>query len=310
MTPARRRQSTVTTTPAGGESVILHHVRRPNCRARPPPLGAGGIRGPGRSARRPRPSRAWRRPWNPRSRRCGGCPKQAIPWPHGIGNPGQQRRLGADPTRSAATSMARSATAWGSVIVTARTCANVAMPGLPGARRALRRTDRPPGPGPARAPGRRTQSGELDAQGSYWSRPPIMRSLSRRSRGPRSRRSRVPLSADHDPKVMIGAFRDAHIMILGNIEVGRPQSAGHVHSGSHDGRVMGRHRSSIARCLSADHEAGRRGQDDVVTTPSVGSGVTEGQLKTLCRDRRWLRLNEGVYLVDADLDDGEPPVGR
>jgi hypothetical protein len=49
-------------------------------------------------------------------------------------------------------------------------------------------------------------------------------------------------------------------------------------------------------------------QDDVVTTAQCRqSGVTEGQLKTLCRDRRWLRLNDGVYLIDADHHDGEPP---
>ena len=48
-------------------------------------------------------------------------------------------------------------------------------------------------------------------------------------------------------------------------------------------------------------------QHGVVTTAQCRqSGVTDGQIRTLCRDRRWLRLHEGVYLVDADLHDGEP----
>jgi hypothetical protein len=49
-------------------------------------------------------------------------------------------------------------------------------------------------------------------------------------------------------------------------------------------------------------------QHGVVTaTQCREAGLTEGRLKTLCRDRRWLRLNEGVYLVDADLLTGDPP---
>ena len=49
-------------------------------------------------------------------------------------------------------------------------------------------------------------------------------------------------------------------------------------------------------------------QHNVVTAAQCReSGVTEGQVKTLCRDRRWLRLNEGVYLLDADVVSGDPP---
>lgn len=48
-------------------------------------------------------------------------------------------------------------------------------------------------------------------------------------------------------------------------------------------------------------------QDGVVTIGQCrAAGLADGQLKRLCRERRWLRLNRGVYLVDANwLDD--PP---
>lgn len=50
------------------------------------------------------------------------------------------------------------------------------------------------------------------------------------------------------------------------------------------------------------------GQSGVVTTAQCReAGVTEGQVRTLCRDRCWVRLNEGVYLVDADMIEGDPP---
>ena len=49
-------------------------------------------------------------------------------------------------------------------------------------------------------------------------------------------------------------------------------------------------------------------QYNVVTAAQCReSGVTEGQVKRLCRDRRWLRLNDGVYLLDADVVSGDPP---
>lgn len=37
------------------------------------------------------------------------------------------------------------------------------------------------------------------------------------------------------------------------------------------------------------------------------AGLTEGQVKTLCRDGRWLRLNQGSYFVNAEMVDGVPP---
>jgi hypothetical protein len=49
-------------------------------------------------------------------------------------------------------------------------------------------------------------------------------------------------------------------------------------------------------------------QSGVVTASQCReAGISESRIRTLCRDRRWLRLNEGVYLVDADRHDGEPP---
>jgi hypothetical protein len=37
------------------------------------------------------------------------------------------------------------------------------------------------------------------------------------------------------------------------------------------------------------------------------AGFTAGQVRSLCRDRRWLRLHEGLYLVDTQSGDGIPP---
>src|SRR5690606_9292929 len=49
-------------------------------------------------------------------------------------------------------------------------------------------------------------------------------------------------------------------------------------------------------------------QHNVVTAAQCrDAGLTDGQLKTLCRDGRWLRLNEGVYLINADELAGDPP---
>jgi len=49
-------------------------------------------------------------------------------------------------------------------------------------------------------------------------------------------------------------------------------------------------------------------QHNVVTAAQCrDAGITDGQLKSLCRDRRWLRLNEGVYLINADELIGDPP---
>ena len=48
-------------------------------------------------------------------------------------------------------------------------------------------------------------------------------------------------------------------------------------------------------------------QSGVVTVNQCrAAGVSESRVRTLCRDKRWLRLNEGVYFVDADLF-GDPP---
>lgn len=50
------------------------------------------------------------------------------------------------------------------------------------------------------------------------------------------------------------------------------------------------------------------GQSGVVTAAQCReAGFTPGQVRSLCRDRRWLRLNEGVYWVDAEVSEGDPP---
>jgi hypothetical protein len=49
-------------------------------------------------------------------------------------------------------------------------------------------------------------------------------------------------------------------------------------------------------------------QHGVVTAAQCRrAGLSENQVKRLCRYRRWLRLNEGVYLIDADVLEDEPP---
>src|SRR5215510_11485661 len=48
-------------------------------------------------------------------------------------------------------------------------------------------------------------------------------------------------------------------------------------------------------------------QDGVITAEQCRAhGVSPRQVKTWCRDKRWRRVNRGVYLVDADLY-AEPP---
>jgi hypothetical protein len=48
-------------------------------------------------------------------------------------------------------------------------------------------------------------------------------------------------------------------------------------------------------------------QDGVITAEQCRAhGLSPQQVKTWCRDKRWRRLNRGVYLVDADLY-AEPP---
>jgi hypothetical protein len=48
-------------------------------------------------------------------------------------------------------------------------------------------------------------------------------------------------------------------------------------------------------------------QDGVVAVGQCrAAGITDGQLKRLCRERRWLRLNRGVYFVDADSTEDPP----
>lgn len=49
------------------------------------------------------------------------------------------------------------------------------------------------------------------------------------------------------------------------------------------------------------------GQDGVVTIAQCrAAGASPDQVKRWCRDKRWLRISRGVYLVDADLHP-EPP---
>ena len=69
---------------------------------------------------------------------------------------------------------------------------------------------------------------------------------------------------------------------------------------------------SIARCEPACviRTVGAAQYNVVTAAQCCESGVTEGQVKTLCRDRRWLRLNDGVYLLDADVVSGDPPRRR
>ena len=57
----------------------------------------------------------------------------------------------------------------------------------------------------------------------------------------------------------------------------------------------------MVRTVAATTE--RRGDSRAVPR---GRASAENQVKRLCRYRRWLRLNEGVYLVDADVLEGEP----
>jgi hypothetical protein len=48
-------------------------------------------------------------------------------------------------------------------------------------------------------------------------------------------------------------------------------------------------------------------QDGVVTTAQCrAAGASPSQVTVWCRDKRWLRISRGVYLVDADLH-AEPP---
>jgi hypothetical protein len=50
------------------------------------------------------------------------------------------------------------------------------------------------------------------------------------------------------------------------------------------------------------------GQSGVITASQCrAAGLTESQVRTLCRDRRWLRMNEGVYFVDSERYDEVPP---
>jgi hypothetical protein len=49
-------------------------------------------------------------------------------------------------------------------------------------------------------------------------------------------------------------------------------------------------------------------QHGVITAEQCQAvGVSPDEVKTLCRDKRWLRLNRAIYLVDADLVRGDPP---
>jgi hypothetical protein len=48
-------------------------------------------------------------------------------------------------------------------------------------------------------------------------------------------------------------------------------------------------------------------QDGVVSAAQcLAAGMTASNVKRLCRNRQWLRVRWGVYLVDADLWGGEP----
>lgn len=121
---------------AGGESVVLHDVRRTELIQSRRDLGRS-LADPcsrGRYARQ-QPSRPWQRPCCPRGlgSLLGGAEARDPDPAYRVGGTRDQRRLGPTTTRSTPRSAASVATASGSPAATGWLRPTCAVPGLPGA---------------------------------------------------------------------------------------------------------------------------------------------------------------------------------